>query len=164
MSVPGLAVFAAIVFLIVIIGLFIELGYNKNHAKLVFVAPERIVVIKGKRFHEKDDIVIYNADTCTMNEALEKVAKSKRSNYRNQKITKHLCKKLSKPFDQGYQELRNMYAESMPVSFIYKTATSVVDLAHNLVSNSTEETSYCMLISNNSRRVAFFDDGNIYIN
>ena len=164
MRVPGIIVFATIVFLIIIIGLFIELGYNKNHAELVFVAPERMVVIKGKRFHEKDDIIIYNTEMCTLNEAMEKVAKSKRSNYRNKKITKHLCKKLSKPFDQSYQELKNTYAESMPVSFIYKTATSVVDLAHNLVSNADEETPYCMLISNNSKRIAFFDEGNVYIN
>lgn len=163
MRVSGILLFMMILFIIVIISLFIELGYNKQHAMLVFVAPDKLLVIKGKQLKQKDDIIIYNTSTCSRDEALAKVAKTKRSRYRSMNISKHLSKKITKPFDDSYAELKNTYAENMPVSFIYKTATSIVDVAHNFITTTNEDTEYKALVPNDTKRVMFYDDGNIYV-
>lgn len=159
---PPFLLLLAAIFVIVIVGLFIELIYTKKHAFTV-IAPERFTVIKGKRINEPDDIVLYNTERCSQDEALSHIAKTKRANYRVQRVDAHLSSKLRQPFDESYSEIKNSFAESLPVSFVYKTATSLVDIARDVVSPPTNNSPYRMLISNNAKHVAFIDDGNVYL-
>lgn len=152
-----------IVFVIIIILLFIELNYNKNHALMVFVAPEKVLVIKGKTIGEKDDVVIYNSQNCSTTEAINKLPKYKRNNYHEQKICSHISKKITKPFDESFTELKESFGENMPVSFVYKTALNIVDLARDLTTPNPSESIYKMLVSNNQKHMAFIDNNNIYL-
>ena len=157
------ALFALFVFTIVVVGLFIELCYNESHATCVVLAPETLIVIKAKELKQKNDIVIYNTKNTSVHEAMTKIPKSKQSKYHEQKIERHLSKKISEPFNNSYNEIKQSYAESMPVSFIYKTALSVVDVAHDLTTGANNESSYRMLVANEEKHTAFLDGANIYI-
>lgn len=163
MQISRFALFAIIVFTIVVVGLFIELCYNEAHASCVVLAPETLVVIKAKELKENNDIVIYNSKTTNVQEAINKIAKSKRAMYHEQRIERHLSKKISEPFNNSYNEIKQSYAETMPVSFIYKTALSVVDVAHDLTTGSGNESPYRMLVSKENKHTAFLDGANIYI-
>ena len=158
-----LALIAVIILAVVVICLFIELSYKKSHAAVIVIAPEKITIIRGKELGEKSNIIIYNSGTCTDVEALEKVAKTKRNKYKMMTIHKHMAKKITKPFNEGYKEMKEGVAEATPVSFIYKTAVGIVDVAHEITTTGNTETPYKMLIPKDSKHMAFFDDGNIYI-
>ena len=157
------ALLALFLLAVVIIGLFLELNYKKKNASKIIVAPTECVLIRGKEFGDPDNIVIYNSTTCTPAEALGKIAKTKRARYKDVGIHKHMAKKISKPFDDSYKELKEGYAEASPMSFMYKTAVGIVDVAHEITTVGNTETPYRMLLPADSKHVAFFDDGNIYI-
>ena len=151
------------VFIVIIVGLFIECYYNKKHALMSFVVPKTILVIKPKELDEPHCIVVYNSKTTTLDEAMEKVPKSKRHSYHEQQIHSHLSKKVTEPFSNSYEELKNNYAENMPVSFMYKTALGIVDIAHNITSPDQSDSTYRMLVHNDVKHVAFVDGNNIFL-
>lgn len=163
MKINNLTLIIILIFVLIIVGLFIECGYNKNHASMIFIAPEKILVIKGKNLGEKDDIIIYNSEKCSIDEAIEKVAKTKRNRYHEQKICEHISKKISKPFDESYKDLKENFVENMPVSFIYKTAFGIADVVRSVASPSNSISKYRMLISNDQKHMAFIDNNNIYL-
>lgn len=156
-------VLLCVVFLIIIIGLFLECSYNKSHAQIVFIAPERIVVINAKELKCKDDIVVYNSEKVTLEQAMRKIPKDKRSKYIEVPIEAHLSKRISKPFNDSYKEMKEGYGQEMPVSFILKTAVGLADIAHNLTSEMDNITPYRMLKSRDHKCTVFMDSSNIYI-
>lgn len=148
----------------VVISLFIELSYVKHHADLIFMCPEKILVIKGEELDEDDDIVIYNSLELKRSDAIKKIPKRKQSKYHEKTLTEHLSRKISKPFEEAYRGSKENTSENLPISYAYKTALSVVELTHGLTSAKASETQYHMLISKNSKHQnAFIDGMNIYI-
>lgn len=148
----------------VIISLFIELSYAKHHTKLIFMCPEKMLIIKGEELNEEDDIVIYNSVELKRSEAIKKIPKRKQSNYYEKTLTEHLSRKISKPFEEAYRGTKDSTSESLPISYAYKTALGVVELTHELTSAKATETSYHMLVSKSSKHQnAFIDGMNIYI-
>lgn len=157
------ALLALFLFAVVILCLFLELDYKKKHAHLIVMAPSECTLVRGKELGDVDNIIIYNSTTCTPAEALGKIAKTKRNKYKDVTIHDHMAKKITKPFNDGYKELKEGYAEATPVSFMYKTAVGIVDVAHDLTTTGNTETIYRMLVPKDSKIVAFYDDGNIYL-
>ena len=138
--------------------------YAKRHAELIFMCPEKILVIKGEELDEDDDIVIYNSLELKRSEAIKKIPKRKQSLYHEKTLTEHLSRKISKPFEEAYRGSKENASENLPISYAYKTALGVVELTHGLTSAKATETSYHMLISKNSKHQnAFIDGMNIYI-
>lgn len=156
-------VFLCITFVVIIIGLLIEFSYNKSHASLVVLAPERILVINAKELNAKNDIVIYNSSNVKLEQALRKIPKDKRSKYIELPIEPHLSKRITKPFNDSYKEMKEGYGETMPVSYVLKTAAGISDIAHNLTSANGGGSPYKMLKANTEKFTAFMDEHNIYI-
>ena len=156
-------IFVCIVFVIVVVGLFLELSYNKNHATMVFVVPQRLIVIKAKELKCDDDVIVYNSKEVSLDEALKKVPKSKRGRYMEQPIETHLSRKISKPFNDSYNDIKEGFGGSMPVSLVLKAATGIADLTHSLTSESDNSTPYRLLSSNEHKWTAFIDENNVYL-
>ena len=154
---------AVIVLAVIVVCLFIELSYKKKHANVILLAPSDLTVVRGKEIGENYNIVIYNSEACSREQALNKIAKSKRNKYKDISIHNHMAKKITRPFNEGYKELKDGSAEATPISFIYKTAIGIVDVAHEITTTGNTETPYRMLIPHDSNHIAFFDDGNIYL-
>ena len=155
--------FICAVFMLVIIGLFLELSYNKKHAEVVILAPETMTIIKGSEVNCSDDLIIYNSDHISLDKVIKKIPKSKRNKYSEHPIETHLSKKLSKPFNDSYKEIKEGYGDTMPVSLITKTTIGIVDLANNLISESDNSTPFKLLCTNDKKWTAFMDSNNIYL-
>ena len=159
----------AIIFIIVIIGLFIEFSVNKAHSRISILTPITLTVMKQKelaKYGIKDilgPIVIYNSKNANLEQAMEKIPKSKRNLYYEVPIYPHLSTKITEPFNQSYEEIKSHEAENTPVSFMYKTALGIVDIARDLSSPQKDDAVYRMLIPKNEKFVAFLDGNNIYI-
>lgn len=163
MSKSYLLLFLVIVIVIIIVGLFIELSYNKSHASYVFLAPQTMTVIKAKNLDISDDIILYNSETISLKDVLSKIPKSKQSKYIEQKIDSHLSKKFIKPFNDGYEDLKENFGNGMPVSLVYKTAVNIADITHGITSNLNKSTPFKMLVPRDYKWQAFIDNNNIYI-
>ncbi len=151
------------VFIVIIVSLFIELSYNKSHAKMVFLAPETILVIKAKELNCLDDVIVYNTSTTSLEQAMKKIPKSKRSKYMEKPIEMHISRRISKPFNDSYKEIKGGYCSTLPVSLIYKTGVGLADLVHNITSDVDNTTPYRLLIINEKSCLAFMDSNNIYL-
>ena len=155
--------FILIVFIVIIIGLFVEFKINKKKSKMSFLVPDTILVIKGKDIGIDLPVVIYNSRNTNLEQALSKIPKSKRNLYHEQQILPHLSKKITEPFSNSYEELKNDTAGNTPVSFVYKTALGIVDIAHDLAVPQKDEAIYRMLVPKDAKLFAFQDGNNIYL-
>lgn len=155
--------FFIFIFTVVIISLFIELTYNKKHAKMVFILPEDYIIVKGKEVGSKDDVIIFNSDEIKRSEIYKHIPKTKRKFYHEKNIEEHLSRKMSKPFDTAVSDSKENFAENMPVSFIYKTAVGLVDFTRDIATGKSENSPYKMIISKNTKLNAFIDKNNIYL-
>ena len=155
--------FILIVFIVVVVGLFIELAVKKSKSRMSFLVPNKLLVIKGKELGQKDPMIIYNTRNCTLEEAMEKVPKSKRNIYHEYQIHPHLSQKISEPFSRSYDEIKDGTAESSPVSFMYKTALGIVDIAHEITVPPSNDTIYRILAPNYMKVNAFQEGNNIYL-
>ena len=156
-------VFLCVIFVIIIVGLFIELSYNKKHARMVILAPETMTIIKGKDVNCLDDLIIYNSENISLDKVIKKIPKSKRNKYSEHPIDSHMSKKFSKPFNDSYKEIKEGYGETMPVSLITKSAIGIADLANVFISEVNNTTPYRLLSSNEKKWSAFIDSNNIYL-
>lgn len=163
MNFKNFLLYVVFAFAIIIIALFIELSYNKKHAKMVFLLPDKYIIIKGAELGLDDDVLIYNADEMKRSEVYKHIQRKKRHLYYEKPIEEHLSRKMSKPFDSAVNDTKENYVENMPVSFIYKTAVNVVDFTRDLTTGKNESTPYRMLLSRDSKINAFIDRGNIYV-
>lgn len=151
----------AILIIIIIVGLFIELHYNKHHACMVFVAPTKYVVIDGSKLGLDQDAYVYNTQNVKKETMMRKLKHPEK--YVEKKVHKHLSRKISKPFDESYNEIRESYGERMPISFMYKTAVNIADLARDLTSGGDDDSPFRLLIPSGSKHTAFVDEDNIYV-
>ena len=164
MSAKRLLLAFLLILTFVVISLFIELNYAKSHTNLIFMCPEKLLIIKGEELDEDDDIVIYNSMELKRSEAIKKIPKRKQSKYHEKTLTEHLSRKISKPFEEAYRGSKENASENLPISYAYKTALGVVELTHELTSAKATETSYHMLVPKTSKHQnAFIDGMNIYI-
>ena len=164
MSAKKLLLAFLLILTFIVISLFIELSYAKHHTNLIFICPEKMLIIKAEDLDEEDDIIIYNAQEMKRSDALKKIPKRKQNLYREKTLTEHLSRKISKPFEEAYRGSKENYPDNLPISYAYKTALGVVELTHELTSAKATETNYHMLVSKKSKHQQAFVDGmNIYI-
>ena len=161
MSVKALSIALFIVFVLIIIGLFIEKRVLKKRSTLVFSPPNISVKIPGEKLGIEGDVYIYNSDETTRAKVLEGKTDEEITEYIDKPILEHSSTRISKPFSNAVSSKSMLFTE--PVSFIYETATEIASITSSMFSSRNSPAQYHMLIPSKANVNAFTDEGNIYI-
>lgn len=144
------------IFLIIIVGLFIEKYVHESRADVIIAPPSIVAKVC-------DDIWVYNSLETTRAKILRDMTEEERVRYIDKPIIEHASTRIARPITHAMAVKEHLTTE--PATFAYDTATDVANIAREFMSGSGKlnGTVYRIIHPVDRRVTCFIDDGTIFI-